>query len=305
MTDPLERIRARHDRLTGKSQGLANFISHHYRRVAFMSARELAEAADVSLPTVVRFVARLGFDGYQAFSRAVQERVNLELTGVERLETALRREGPQPLYMQVISREQQALKQFMATFSQETIDGIARRLATAAAVVIVGVRYVSPLAVYLAYTLRKLRPNVTSITSIDSVVYDDLALHPRDTVVVGIGFARYATELIEFLEFARKQRFDVVALTDHAVSAVANVADHVLTIPVPPMKFMSFFGTPTAAINVLILEVARRVGSKGTDRLELLEEVAKRRHTYSGGEGRNFRELHRDGLPAARRRRRR
>lgn len=289
MTDALERIRSHRERLRGKALMLASFIAQNYRRVAFMSARELAEAAGVSLPTVIRFVASIGFDGYQAFSRTLQERLNLELTGVERLEQVLQKKQPQPLYMQVISRELQALKQLMASFPQEHLTAVAGRLATATAVVVVGPRYVAPLTSYLVYTLRKLRGGVTGVTVIDSTAYDDLALQPSDTVVVGIGFARYATELLDFLEFARKQRFEIAVVTDHAVSPLGKAADHVLMVPVPPMKFMSFLAAPAALVNVLVLEVALRLGSKGTDRLQNLEEVAKAKNTYFADTGKDFR----------------
>jgi DNA-binding MurR/RpiR family transcriptional regulator len=168
----------------------------------------------------------------------------------------------------------------MAGFPQDDIKAVAGRLSTAASVVVVGVRYVTPLTVYLTYTLRKLRAGVVSVTHLDSTAYDDLSLQPSDTVVVGIGFARYANELLEFLEFARKQHFETAVITDHAVSPLAKLGDHVLVVAVPPMKFMSFLAAPAAILNVLVLEVALRLGARGTDRLENLEDVAKAKGTY-------------------------
>ena len=69
-----------------KNMALANFIVQNYRRVAFMTARQLAQRCDVSESTVMRFVTSLGYTGYPDFLRALQGIVNYELTAVERFE---------------------------------------------------------------------------------------------------------------------------------------------------------------------------------------------------------------------------
>jgi DNA-binding MurR/RpiR family transcriptional regulator len=127
---------------------------------------------------------------------------------------------------------------------------------------------------------------------IDSATHDDIALLPRNSVVVAISFARYAAPLLELVEGARERHLTVVAVTDHPVSPLALLADHVLVLPAAPMEFIGSMAAPCALINVLLSEVALRLGRKAFARLALLEEVARARKTYHGtGEVKDFRQL--------------
>lgn len=290
--DVLEHLRQHGTGLSGKFLTLAKFVAQHYRRAAFMNSRELAQKAEVSLPTVVRFVSKLGFSGFQDFSRALQDKVSLELNGVARVEEMVRRKGVRPLYAQVITREIEALDQLLVRFPQREIAVVAERLTKAPAVAVVAVRYLSHLPPYFAYTLRKLRPAVYPFTTIDSVTHDELALLPRRSVVVAIGFARYAAALVELLEGARRLRREIVVITDHALSPLARLATHALIIPSAPMEFIGSMAAPCALINVLVSEIALRQGKKAFDRLELLEQVARSRSTYEGTDHvKDFRQL--------------
>jgi DNA-binding MurR/RpiR family transcriptional regulator len=126
-------------------------------------------------------------------------------------------------------------------------------------------------------------------------------------VVVAIGFARYAAPLVELIDGARQRRRVVVAITDHPLSPLALLANHVLVIPAAPMEFIGSMAAPCALINVLLSEVALRQGKKAFGRLALLEEVARARKTYHGTDQvKDFRHLilsaNRNGPQSARRR---
>lgn len=280
--NPLEAIRERRPALSGKLLTLADFVSRHHRRVAFMSARELAREAGVSLPTVVRFVSRVAFPGYQQFVRSIRELVNLELSGVERLETSPAGTAP-PLHAAVITREIEALRQLLAGFPVQAVRTIAGRLARAPAVAVAAVRYLGPLAHYAAYTLHRVRPHVVAFPHLDSAACDELALLPRGSVLVAVGLPRYASELVDALQFARGRGLAVVALTDHILSPVARLADHVLLVPAPPMKFIGHLAAPAAMLNILVSETALRCQSQAVRRFNVLEEVAHARGTFHGG----------------------
>lgn len=289
--NPLEAIRERRPALSGKLLALADFVSQHHRRVAFMSARELAREAGVSLPTVVRFVSRVAFPGYQPFVRSIRELVNLELSGVERLETPRAGAAP-PLHETVITREIEALRQLLAGFPLQEVRAVAARLARAPAVGVAAVRYLSPLAHYAAYTLHRVRPGVLAFPHLDSAARDELALLPRGSVLLAVGLPRYAAELVAALEFARGRSLTIVALTDHLLSPVARLADHILLVPAPPMKFIGHLAAPAALLNILVSEVALRRQGDAVRRFNVLEEVAHARGTFQGaGERKDYARL--------------
>ena len=51
---------------------IANYITQHYEKAAFMTAAKLGAAVGVSESTVVRFADEMGFEGYPEMQKALQ-----------------------------------------------------------------------------------------------------------------------------------------------------------------------------------------------------------------------------------------
>lgn len=85
-----------HNKLTTFSKGqrrIATYILESYDKAAFLTAGALGKITQVSESTVVRFAAELGYDGYPAMQRALQEMVLNRLTSVQRIEVTDERLG--------------------------------------------------------------------------------------------------------------------------------------------------------------------------------------------------------------------
>ena len=67
---------------------IAAYILSDYDKAAFMTASKLGKLVGVSESTVVRFAAMLGYDGYPAMQRALQELVRSKLTSIQRIQTS-------------------------------------------------------------------------------------------------------------------------------------------------------------------------------------------------------------------------
>ena len=77
--------------MSGFSKGqrlIAEYISEHYDKAAYMTAARLGAVVKVSESTVVRFAIELGYDGYPGLQRALQEMIRTKLTSVQRIEVA-------------------------------------------------------------------------------------------------------------------------------------------------------------------------------------------------------------------------
>lgn len=66
---------------------IAGFILESYDKAAFMTASRLGKTVNVSESTVVRFAAELGYDGYPAMQKALQEMIRSKLTSIQRIES--------------------------------------------------------------------------------------------------------------------------------------------------------------------------------------------------------------------------
>ena len=59
---------------------IANYILDNYDKAAFLTASKLGAITGVSESTVVRFASELGYDGYPAMRKALQEMITNRLT---------------------------------------------------------------------------------------------------------------------------------------------------------------------------------------------------------------------------------
>ena len=76
------------EKLSSFSKGhklIANYMVAHYDKAAFMTAQKLGKTVGVSESTVVRFATMLGYDGYPALQKALQEMMRSRLTAVQRI----------------------------------------------------------------------------------------------------------------------------------------------------------------------------------------------------------------------------
>jgi RpiR family carbohydrate utilization transcriptional regulator len=65
--NPINKIKEHHDALRKSERRVADFILDHATAVINMRIVDVASAAEVSEPTVLRFCRALGFDGFQSF----------------------------------------------------------------------------------------------------------------------------------------------------------------------------------------------------------------------------------------------
>ena len=285
--DFLHRIAATQPALSPQMARLATFAGERYLQAAFMSARKLAAAAGVSLATVVRFARLLGYPSYEALRTNIQERVNFDLTGVERLQTIPgRSRSPVALLRRVVEADVQSLRALAQTFSEPQFERFVRALISARRVTILGFRYVSPLATYLAYSLGKVKPDVQAVTRADSSLYDHIRLMSHDDLLVAIAFARYPVDLVEIATYARRLPRRLVAITDSALSPLLPLADVTLFAKANMLDFVGSLAAPAALINCVVSEVGVRLGDRALKRLQALEESAGEAGLYVRGAGR-------------------
>ena len=80
--DLLAKLSSYSGKLSKGQRTIAKFISANYDKAAFMTAGKLGKIVGVSESTVVRFATELGYDGYPAMRKALQEMIRNRLTAV-------------------------------------------------------------------------------------------------------------------------------------------------------------------------------------------------------------------------------
>ena len=275
------RIAAAQPHLSPKMARLAAFVSEHYLQVAFMSTRQLAAAAGVSLATVVRLPAALGYPGFDAMRASIQDRVNFDLSGVERLRTLpSTNRSPAALLRRIIDADVASLRALAYTFSEPQLERFVSTVLAAERVSILGFRYVSPLTVYFGYALAKIKPNVQAFTQADSSLYDRVRLMDAGDVLIAIAFARYPTDLVSLVRYAHGLGVRILAITDSPLSPLLPLTELALFAKATMLDFVGSLAAPAALINCVVSELGVRLGETALERLQALEDAARAAGIY-------------------------
>lgn len=253
---------------------IGSFILENYDKAAFMTASRLGRTVAVSESTVVRFAAELGYDGYPAMQKALQEMIRSKLTAVQRIEVTNDRIAGHDLLPMVLQSDMEKLRMTLEEISREDFESAVDAIVSARRIYILGVRSANALSSFLAFYFNLLFEDVHHVqTSLASEMFEQmLRVEPGD-VVIGISFPRYSTRTVRAMEFARDQGATVIALTDSEVSPLAEIAAYKLLAKSDMASFVDSLVAPLSVVNALIVAVGRKKNEETSAIFRKLERI--------------------------------
>ena len=253
---------------------IANYILQSYDKAAFMTASKLGKTVKVSESTVVRFAAELGYDGYPAMQRTLQEMIRNKLTSIQRIEVADDRMGSHDILSMVMHSDMEKLRMTLEQINREDFDGAVQDIVKAKRIYLIGVRSASAISTFLAFYFNLIFDNVTHVAAASaSEMFEQLLRVGEDDVVIGVSFPRYSKRTVKAMEFARDRGAKVVAITDSDASPLAAAAGHLLVAKSDMVSFVDSLVAPLSLVNALIVAIARAKKQELSQNLEELEHI--------------------------------
>ena len=277
----LARINQTGRRLSKGQKRIAEYIVNHYDKAAFMTASKLGDKVQVSESTVVRFAIALGYDGYPALQKALQEMIRNRLTAVQRVEMTGDMSESAVLGT-VFKADMQNIRQTIEDLDEANFSRTVDALCEAERVYVVGVRSSAPLAQFLGYYMNFIRDNVMVITSGISDVLEQVARVGEKDVVLGISFPRYSRRTIEAMNYAKGKGATVVSQTDTPLSPLGEASDFCLTARSDMASFVDSLVAPLSMINALIVAMSLRHREEVSEHFAQVESLWERNHVYVG-----------------------
>ena len=270
--------------MSGFSKGqkrIAAYILESYDKAAFQTAGTLGRTVNVSESTVVRFAAELGYDGYPAMQKALQEMVLNRLTAVQRIEVSSERLGEQDILSTILQSDMDKLRVSMECIDRTAFAGAVDALLSARRVYILGVRSSAALAEFFGYYLNYMFEDVRVVTGASESEMFEKIVHvaPQDAVV-GISFPRYSTATSKALQYCASAGAQVIALTDCETAPIAQSADYLLTAKSDMVSLVDSLVAPMSLINALIMAVGARDRERTFETFRELETVWKEYEVY-------------------------
>lgn len=253
---------------------IAAFIQESYDKAAFMTASKLGKTVNVSESTVVRFAAGLGYEGYPAMQRALQEMIRTKLTSVQRIEVANDRIGDQDVLSMVMQSDIDKIRMTLEEIDQADFSGAVDAIVGAKRIYILGVRSSVAVSSFLGFYFNLIFDNVVQVHSNSaSEMFEQLIRVGEGDVVIGVSFPRYSRRTVQALRFARDRKATVIAITDSAASPLAESASHALLAKSDMASFVDSLVAPLSLVNALIVAVSRKKKEDLSHTFETLEKI--------------------------------
>ncbi|MDT3719052.1 MurR/RpiR family transcriptional regulator [Pseudomonas oryzihabitans] len=247
------------------------------QRAAVSSITELAEQVNVNASTLSRLARRLGYSGFSklqdVFRRELTEGRSFYSDQASRLVVGADAKGTLAQLTRLGRQESANIASTIEQVDPATFEAVVTLLSQARRVRIHGMRQFNSLALFMAYGLGMLRPDVGALDSSRQGVADALAqLETGDVLVVASCFP-YTPSVLATAEVAARHGITVVALTDSASSPLAKTARHSFFVPNRSLFFSNSMCAFMLLAEGLLSAVASSLGEASVEALKYRETL--------------------------------
>jgi DNA-binding MurR/RpiR family transcriptional regulator len=273
-----DQLRAARPTLTPAEIRLVDHILGNYPVTALGSITALALAAQVSKPTVVRLVQKLGFRGYPDFQSHLRAEVEGMLASPLAKHEKWAGRAPEAHILnrfadQVIANLQATLRDI----NPAEFDAAATLLADRSRrVYVLGGRITQALAQYFGTLLRVVRPEVVVLSDMSNTWPPALLdMKPGDVLAI-FDIRRYENSVLQIAELAREQGARVLLFTDRWGSPARAQADITLPCHIEAPSAWDSTITLMVMIETLLAAVQEASWQPTEERLRKLEGLYDR-----------------------------
>lgn len=263
--------------MSGFSKGqkrIASYIMENYDKAAFMTASKLGQLSGVSESTVVRFAYELGYAGYPALQRTLQEMIRSRLTSTQRIQVADSMMSGHDVLSSVMRSDFDRLRMVADKADRREFDLVVDELVRARHIYILGVRSSSFVAGYLNFYMHLLLDNVTLVQSNEAgAIFEQLFRIGPDDVMLAISFPRYSKITINTAKFAKDRGATILGITDNELSPLGQMSSAAVLAPSEMISFVDSMVAPMSMVNALLVALGFRLGKDVSNIFSELEDI--------------------------------
>ncbi|HAM25277.1 MAG TPA: MurR/RpiR family transcriptional regulator [Microbacteriaceae bacterium] len=237
------RIEQSYRELSPQEQRAADFLRDHLADLAVYNATEVARLSGVSKATISRLYRRLGFGN--------AEELRDHVRGLRAAGTPMATDAPVS-FAAHIEREVANLR---AAFSAPELEPVAKLIASARRVLVIGFRNSFPVALHLRQQLAQARDGVELAPLPGQSIGEELASLGPDDVVVLVGFRRRPEAFARLVAAVSSAPARSVLLTDATGRRFASTVDHLIECPVESVSAFDSYAAAASLVSVLAAAV--------------------------------------------------
>lgn len=271
-----EQVRRDLASFTEAERRVAQALLDEYPTAGLETVARFARRAQTSGPTILRFIARLGFENYATFQDALRAEIQIRLQSpLSRYKAGQGDNGdaaPSAVVARTLRQNIDITESNLRDVLPETVGLLSD---PARNVLCIGGRFSWLIASYLHHYLREIRPSVRLVRD-SSAAWADYLLDIREgDVVVVFDFRRYQRDVLDFARAAAAQKAQIILVTDVWYSPIAAFSKIVLPCPVRIPSAFDSGVSGLAAVEIVIAAVIETLDESARKRITTLERLRK------------------------------
>ncbi|MFN8831139.1 MAG: MurR/RpiR family transcriptional regulator [Labrys sp. (in: a-proteobacteria)] len=267
------RIRAELGSLTPTERRAAHVLLSNYPFAGLETVAQFASRAGVSAPSVLRFVARLGFGAYADFQKRLKDELEAQLKS-PLAKPVMPTTSPASTFAAAVTAN---IAQTFDNLAPTEFEAIAALLADPRRRLhFVGGRFTEAIALYAVRHLRVVRPDVLLVEGQASTWRDQVIDFGKRDVLVAFDIRRYQDDVIQFCEEAADRGATIVLITDQWLSPIARCARHVMSARIDAPSNWDSSVAILALVEALIAAVTKSLWESAEARMKALETLRQR-----------------------------
>ena len=274
-------LQDKHVRLTKVQHRIMRYIIDNYDEAIFLTALKLAQKVGVSEASVVRLAQTIGFDGYPAMQRKLQQHFHYRISTVNRLVQAVSETRDESdVFVKVLQEDIRNLTQTLREMPIETFRQAVSEMRAANRIFVIGLKEAHAPAMVLANTVAYFKKNVVLLEPKIGHIWDRAFEIETDDLVIGISFPRYARLTFEIVKYAYEKGARVGAITDSLLSPLAAFSHWVLPAHCQLDSFTESFTSSMSIVNALVAALGIQDTDKTMKTMKARESLWKEKRDY-------------------------
>ncbi|RWY77313.1 MurR/RpiR family transcriptional regulator [Rhizobium leguminosarum] len=277
-------LRDRMSDFSPSEQSLAAYILDNIQILPFETGSSIAEAVGVSEMTVTRFVRGLGFDNLRDLKKRLRVAVAEKDSEVDDYMARFpMRQGRQQMLQESLRLELDAVVKAYALTTTDVWDEAANLLVKARTVYVVGFQASKGLAMDFASRLLWARSNVIFIDNVSGTFGEIINADPKQSAVVLVDTASYATRGIKLLEKLKSMDMPMVIITDKFSHWAFAYTRFIFEAHTHVKTFWDSTASLSVVLNLLIDAVAIKLGPKAKANFAMMSDMGTLFGEFVGG----------------------
>ena len=265
------------DKLTPSEKKIADFFSRCYADLVFENLTTISKKTSLSKPTVLRFIAKLGFERFADFKEALRKEQSLTHDTLH-IRYSIKKKLLEDSEEDVIAQNfTNTIKNLETTYDQidkNQFMQIAKIIAqTSGKVYICGQRSSHALAYMFENMIRRVLPNTDLIKSSCASEPDILIDVSENDALFCVFRHPYGDQTLKIISYFKMRGAKILVLTDSELNPAANKIDHQLVLDTEGVSAFTSSTSIMALLEALNIAILGFCDTDVSDRLEKAEQI--------------------------------